>query len=96
MALTTSQLESLSEEIRRVLKLNGLNIYTVRTTKDPQYGKGIYNGDDMYQVDGFLVHFFRREKVRLLPKGYRILSVQEFEKGELPRKLFLVTLRKES
>jgi len=37
MALTTAELEFLSDEIRRVLKPNGLNIYTVRNTKDPHF-----------------------------------------------------------
>jgi len=29
-----------------------------------------------------------------LAKGYDIVSIDEFEEGELPRKLFLVMLRK--
>jgi len=33
--------------------------------------------------------------VEHLAKGYTIVSVDEFEEGELPRKLFRVTLRKE-
>jgi ubiquinone/menaquinone biosynthesis C-methylase UbiE len=94
MALTTLQLESLSEEVRRVLKPKGLNVYTVRTTTDQHYGNGIHRGEDMYENDGFTVHFFSKEKVQLLAKGYQIISIDEFEEGELPRKLFLVTLRK--
>ncbi len=38
MALTTSELEFLSSEVRRVLKPGGLCVYTVRTTKDPNRG----------------------------------------------------------
>ena len=95
MALTTLQLESLSEEVRRVLKPKGLNVYTVRTTTDQHYGKGIHRGEDMYENDRFIVHFFNKEKVQRLAKGYQIISIDEFEEGELPRKLFLVTLRKE-
>jgi len=96
MALTTPQLESLSREVRRVLKLNGLNIYTVRTKEDPHYARGIARGEDMYEVDGFVVRFFDREKVQSLAEGYVIMDVQEFQEGELPRKLFFVTLRKKS
>lgn len=33
--------------------------------------------------------------VERLAKGYEILSVDEFEEGNLPRKLFRVTVRKE-
>ena len=96
MALTTSELEFLSQEVRRVLKSNGLNMYTVRNTKDKHYRTGIHRGEDMYEVNGFIVHFFSKEKVEHLAKGYDILSIEEFEEGELPRELFLVALRKKN
>jgi hypothetical protein len=96
MAFTTMELEFLSQEIRRTLKLNGLNIYAARNTNDKDYKNGIHRGEDMYEVNGFIVHFFTREKVKPLAKGYEIISVDEFEEGELPRKLFLVTLNKAS
>ena len=65
MALTTAELEFLSNEIKRVLKLGGLNIYTTRTTVDAQYGTGTHRGEDMYEIaGGFIVHFFSREKVK--------------------------------
>ena len=94
MALTAAQLERLSAEIRRVLKPGGLNIYTVRNTRDPWYGTGIPRGEAMYEVDGFVVHFFDLEKVKRLATGYEIVGIDEFEEGELPRRLFRVTLRK--
>ena len=94
MALTTPELEFLSEEVKRILKPNGLNVYTVRNTNDSHYGTGIHRGEDMYEVGGFIVHFFSKEKVEHLAKGYEIISIDEFEEGELPKKLFLVTLRK--
>ena len=62
MALTTSELQFLSQEVRRVLRPDGLHVYTVRHTKDPHFGKGIHRGKDMYEVDGFIVHFFSREE----------------------------------
>lgn len=94
MALTTAELEVLSAEVRRVLRPGGLHIYTVRHTGDPDYGTGIHRGEDMYEVGGFIVHFFSREKVERLAKGCEILGVDEFEEGKLPRKLFRVTLRR--
>jgi SAM-dependent methyltransferase len=95
MALTTPELEFLSQEVRRVLKPAGLNIYTVRHTADPHYRTGIDRGDDMWEIGGgFIVHFFSREKVEHLAKGYEIVSVEEFEETDLPKKLFLVTLKK--
>jgi len=94
MALTTSELQFVSDEIRRVLKPGGLNVYTVRHTGDAHFGTGIHHGEDMYEVGGFIVHFFNRRKIEFLAKGYEIVSIEEFEEGGLPRRLFLVTLRK--
>lgn len=95
MALTTPELEFMSEEIRRVLKYGGLNIYTVRHTGDPHYRTGIDRGDEMWEIGGgFIVHFFSRKTVEHLAKGYEIVDVEEFEETKLPKKLFLVTLRK--
>jgi len=94
MALTTAELEFLSAEVRRVLRPNGLHVYTVRHSGDSDYGTGITRGEDMYEVGGFIVHFFTKEKVERLAKGYELLSIDEFEEGKLPRKLFRVTLRR--
>ena len=68
MALTTAELEFLSDEIRRVLKPNGLNIYTVRNTKDPHFQTGIHQGEEIYEIGGFVIHFFSKEKVETLSK----------------------------
>ena len=97
MALSTPELERLSREVWRVLKPGGLNVYTVRHTGDPQYGTGVARGDDTFESSGgFTVHFFSRETVQRLATGFDILSIEEFEEGALPRKLFRVTLRKKS
>ena len=94
MALTTAELVSLSDEVRRVLKPSGYQIYTVRHIRDPHYGIDIHRGEDMYEVGGFIVHFFSKEKVIHLAQGFEILGIDEFEEGDLPRKLFQVMLRK--
>ena len=60
-------LSSSREEVRRVLKPGGLNIYTVRNTADPHYRTGIDRGDDMWEIGGgFVVHFFSRKTVEHL------------------------------
>lgn len=95
MALTSSEIVYLSGEIRRVLKPDGLNVYTVRNTEDAHYRKGIHRGEDIWEIDGgFIVHFFSREKVEQLTDGYEMVDVEEFEEGELRKRLFAVTLRK--
>jgi SAM-dependent methyltransferase len=95
MALTTPEIEFLSNEIRRVLKPAGLIHYTVRNTTDAYYRTGIHRGEDLWEIDGgFIVHFFSREKVEHLAKGFEIVEIEEFEEGELHKKLYAVTLRK--
>lgn len=94
MALTTQELENLSSDVLRVLKGGGLNYYTVRNTDDKHYGTGIHRGEDMYEVNGFIVHFFNKEKVQTLAKGYQSVNESKFQEGDLPRELFAVTMRK--
>jgi len=94
MALTTPELEFLSAQVRRVLKPGGLNVYTVRHKGDAHFQQGIHRGEDMYEMGGYIVHFFDDEKVKRLATGYDIVGIENFEEGELPRKLFRVTLRK--
>lgn len=94
MALTTPQLEQLSSEVLRVLRPGGLNVYTVRHIEDPHHGTGVHHGEEMFEVGGFIVHFFSLEKVRHLAAGYEIVSIDRFEEGGMPRKLYRVTLRK--
>ena len=94
MALTTLDLESLNKEIHRILKPGGINIYTVRHTNDGDYNKGIHRGEDMYENDGFIVHFFSKDKIKKLSSGFKNLDIESFEKGNFPRKLFIVYNKK--
>ncbi len=95
MALTSAEIEFLAKEIWRVLKPGALNVYTVRNTMDPHYRTGVHRGEEMWEIGGgFIVHFFSREKVERLAKGYEIVGIEEFEEGEVLKRLFLVTLRK--
>jgi SAM-dependent methyltransferase len=94
MALTTAELSALSREIFRVLRPGGLCIYTVRNTKDPDYGRGIHRGENLYENQGFIVHFFDRAKVEELARDWDLVGVDEFEEAKLPRRLYRVTLRK--
>jgi SAM-dependent methyltransferase len=93
MALTTSELERLAGELRRVLRPGGLVVYTVRTTDDAHYGAGTPRGDDMYEHGGFIVHFFDRALIDRLAAGFELIDVTDFTEGELPRRLARVSMR---
>ncbi len=95
MAFTSNELENLNNEILRILKPNGINIYTVRHFEDGDYKKGIHRGEDLYENDGFVVHFFSKEKVNSLLNGFQNLKLENFEEGKFPRKLFFVCNKKD-
>ena len=94
MALTTNDLEKLNNEILRILKPEGINIYTVRHINDGDFQKGIHRGEDLYENDGFIVHYFSEKKVNSLLNGFRNISLEKFEEGTFPRKLFFVVNEK--
>jgi hypothetical protein len=94
MALSTPQLEALSREVWRVLRPGGLQLYTARTIADPDCGRGQAHGDDRFESNGFIIHFFSRALVERLADGFELLEVGELEEGDLPRRLFAVVQRK--
>ena len=94
MALSTGQIERLVAEVERVLRPGGVFVYTVRHTGDAHYGTGTAHGDDIYEQDGFAVHFFDRALVDALADGWHLDEVQPFEEGALPRRLWRVTQTK--
>jgi SAM-dependent methyltransferase len=94
MALKTTELERLSAEVNRVLRSNGLHVYTVRHVGDDHYGTGIRHGDDLYEHGGFIVHFFDQPLVQRLAQGFTTPEIFEFEEGDLPRRLWRITQRK--
>jgi len=94
MALSTIELKYLNSEIWRILKPGGINVYTARHTDDGDYKNGIHIGEDLYENNGFIVHFFSGEKVREIADGFNIINIEKFEEGTFPRKLFRVILKK--
>ena len=92
----TKDLDKLNSEIHRILKPGGINIYTVRNTDDGDYKKGIHRGEDLYEIDGFIIHFFSKKTIQNLINGYENLSIDYFEEGSFPRKLFFVYNKKKN
>jgi SAM-dependent methyltransferase len=94
MAFTELELSTLNAEVKRVLRPGGINVFTARTTSDPDFGKGEHRGEHLYELGGFVVHFFDRDLIKRLADGFEIVAIHEFEEGPLPRRLYRVTLRK--
>ncbi len=91
MALSTRQIHDLVADVRRVLGPGGTFVYTVRHTGDAHYGAGVAHGDDIFEHDGFAVHFFTRDLVEALADGWTLNDVHSFEEDGLPRRLWRVT-----
>ena len=94
MALTNQDLKDLNQEILRVLKKDGFNIYTVRNHMDGDFKKGTHRGEDMYEMNGFIVHHFSENKIKNLLDGFTNISIKNFDEGTFPRKLSLVINKK--
>ena len=94
MALTQKDLDKLNSEIHRILKPGGINIYTVRNTDDGDYKKGIHRGEDLYEIDGFIIHFFSKDKILNLTSGFKNISIDYFEEGSFPRNLYFICNKK--
>ena len=94
MALTNQDLKDLNQEIFRILKKDGFNIYTVRNHTDGDFKKGTHRGEDMYEMNGFIVHYFSENKIKSLLNGFINISIENFDEGSFPRKLSLVINKK--
>ena len=94
MELSSFEMVDILRETHRILKPNGLVTYSVRSNFDKHFRTGTHLSEDMYEIGGFVIHFFTKEKIHQLAKGYEILEIIRQEEGSLPRDLFVVTLRK--
>jgi SAM-dependent methyltransferase len=96
MHFSEDQLHFMFSEIRRVLKLKGLNFFSVRNHNDKVYGKGRKIDKEIYDINGFQIRFFMKEEIGELVRqgGFEILWIKE--EYEEPVTLYLVSSRKTS
>ncbi len=55
---------------------------------------GIHRGENLYENDGIIVQYFSKEKINSLLDGFKNISLENFEEGTFPRKLFFVVNEK--
>lgn len=94
MHLSTTEVAAALREMHRVLKPGGLAVYSVRSSFDPHYQAGEHLSENIFNVGGFVVHFFTEAKIEQLAKGFELQSITRMEEGSLPRDLFCVVMKK--
>ena len=94
MRFSEDQLHFMFSEIRRVLKLKGLNFFSVRNYNDKSYGKGRKIDKGIYDINGFQIRFFMEKEIHdlLSQGGFEILWIKK--EYEEPVTLYLVSSRK--
>ena len=63
MRFSQAEIHSIFSEIRRVLKPNGLNYFSVRSHNDKFYGNGLEVEDGVYNINGFETRFFSEKEI---------------------------------
>ncbi len=94
MRFSHTELHSIFSEIRRVLKPNGLNYFSVRNHNDQFYGAGVEVEEDIYDINGFEVRFFSEKEILDLINRESFKMVWMKEKYEEPATLYLVASMK--
>jgi SAM-dependent methyltransferase len=94
MRFSLDELHFIFSEIKRVLKPNGLNFFSVRNHNDKSYRKGREIDKGIYDINGFQIRFFTEKEIKdLITEGdFELLWIKE--KHEEPVTLYLVSSRK--
>lgn len=94
MRFSEDELHFILSEIKRVLKPNGFNLFSVRNHNDKLYGKGQEIEKGIYNINEFQIRFFTENDIQSLvtSEGFEILEIKEdFEE---PVTLYLVGSKK--
>jgi SAM-dependent methyltransferase len=94
MRFSEEELHFIFSQIRRVLKPEGLNFFSVRNHHDKSYGKGKEVDKGIYDTDGFQIRFFTEKQIQDLTsaEGFEILWIKE--ECEEPVTVYLVSSRR--
>ncbi len=79
MRFSQAELHSIFSEIRRILKPNGLNYFSVRNHNDKFHGAGVEVEEGIYEINGFEVRFFSEKEILdlIAKEGFRMLWMKE-------------------
>ena len=94
MRFSEHELHFAFSEIRRVLKPDGLNFFSVRNRHDKSYGKGVKVDKEIFDIEGFQIRFFAEREIQDLmsAEGFEILWIKE--EYEEPVTIYLVSSRR--
>jgi SAM-dependent methyltransferase len=94
MRFSADKLKSLLVDVKRVLKSDGLNLFSVRSDHDVMYRKGTLVEKDIYEINGFQIRFFTKSDIEdiITKTGFELYKITEAY--EEPVNLYCVFTRK--
>jgi SAM-dependent methyltransferase len=94
MRFSADDLKYLFIEVNRVLKNDGLNLFSVRSDHDAMYRRGALVEEDIYDINGFQIRFFSKFDIEeiITKTGFDLYEITEAY--EEPVNLYCVFTRK--
>ncbi|KQM10462.1 hypothetical protein AOA81_03280 [Methanomassiliicoccales archaeon RumEn M2] len=91
MDFREEELRKVAKELSRIIRGDGMIMFSVRTKYDKCYGLGENLHEDVWEYNGFAVRYFSEEDLNIISDGFEVLRTERF--GEEGRDLFGVVLR---
>jgi SAM-dependent methyltransferase len=95
MRFTDDQLKYLLIEVNRVLKIEGFNLFSVRSDNDAMYRKGVEVEKNIYDINGFQIRFFTNSDLRNISLSNGFEAYEITEEYEESASLYCVFARKQ-
>jgi hypothetical protein len=81
-------------EVNRVLKIGGLNLFSVRSENDAMYRNGVEVEKNIYDINGFQIRFFTKSNLTNISLSNGFEPYKITEANEEPASLYCVFARK--